>query len=54
MIDANQDILNLNVAEDEMEKRRKDWKNFNSSPKSGVLAKYKRTVQSASKGAITD
>ena len=54
VIDANQDILNLNVAEDEMEKRRKDWKNFNSSPKSGVLAKYKRTVQSASKGAITD
>ena len=54
VIDANQDILNLNVAEDEMEKRRKDWKNFNSSPESGVLAKYKRTVQSASKGAITD
>ena len=54
VIDANQDILNLNVAEDEMEKRRKDWKNTNSSPKSGVLAKYKRTVQSASKGAITD
>ena len=54
VIDANKDILNLNVAEDEMEKRRKDWKNFNSSPKSGVLAKYKRTVQSASKGAITD
>ena len=54
VIDANQDILNLNVADDEMEKRRKNWKNFNSSPKSGVLAKYKRTVQSASKGAITD
>ena len=54
VIDANQDILNLNVAEDEMEKRRKDGKNFNSSPNSGVLAKYKRTVQSASKGAITD
>jgi dihydroxy-acid dehydratase len=54
VIDANQDILNLNVAQDEIEKRRKDWKNFNSSPKSGVLAKYKRTVQSASKGAITD
>jgi dihydroxy-acid dehydratase len=54
VIDANQDILNLNVADDEMEKRRNNWKNLNSSPKSGVLAKYKRTVQSASKGAITD
>jgi len=54
VIDANQDTLNLNVADDEMEKRRNNWKNLNSSPKSGVLAKYKRTVQSASKGAITD
>ena len=53
-IDANQDILKLNISDDEMEKRRKSWKNPNSSPKSGVLAKYKRTVQSASKGAITD
>jgi len=37
-----------------MKKRAKMWKNPNSSPKSGVLAKYKKTVQSASKGAITD
>jgi len=31
-----------------------NWKNPNLSPKSGVLAKYKKTVQSASNGAITD
>ncbi len=31
-----------------------NWQNPNSSPKSGVLAKYKKTVQSASQGAITD
>jgi dihydroxyacid dehydratase/phosphogluconate dehydratase len=37
-----------------MKKRLEHWKNPNSSPKSGVLAKYKKTVQSASKGAITD
>ena len=54
VIDANQDILNLNITVDEMELRKNNWKNNNSSPKSGVLAKYKRTVQSASKGAITD
>ncbi|MDG1185098.1 MAG: dihydroxy-acid dehydratase [SAR86 cluster bacterium] len=54
VIDANQDILNLNITDDEMELRKNNWKNNNSSPKSGVLAKYKRTVQSASKGAITD
>jgi dihydroxy-acid dehydratase len=54
VIDANQDILNLNITNDEMKLRKNNWKNNNSSPKSGVLAKYKRTVQSASKGAITD
>ena len=53
-VDANKDILELNISEDEMKKRANVWKNPNSSPKSGVLAKYKRTVQSASKGAITD
>ena len=54
IIDANKDILNLNISDDEMKKRAKMWKNPNSSPKSGVLAKYQKTVQSASKGAITD
>ena len=53
-IDANADILSLNITDDEMKKRLESWKNPNSSPKSGVLAKYKKTVQSASKGAITD
>ena len=53
-IDANADILFLNITDDEMKKRSESWKNPNSSPKNGVLAKYKKTVQSASKGAITD
>ena len=53
-IDANADILSLNISDDEMKRRLEDWKNPNSSPKSGVLAKYKKTVQSASNGAITD
>ena len=53
-IDANTDILSLNISDDEMIKRSQTWKNPNSSPKNGVLAKYKKTVQSASKGAITD
>ena len=47
IIDANADILTLNISDDEMKKRSKHWKNPNSSPKSGVLAKYKKTVQSA-------
>ncbi|MDA1341414.1 MAG: dihydroxy-acid dehydratase [Proteobacteria bacterium] len=53
-IDANQDILHLNITDTEMEQRKLNWTNPNSSPSRGVLAKYKRTVQSASKGAITD
>ena len=53
-IDANADVLSLNISDDEMKRRLENWKNPNSSPKSGVLAKYKRTVQSASQGAITD
>jgi len=53
-IDANADILSLNISDDEMKRRLENWQNPNSSPKSGVLAKYKKTVQSASQGAITD
>tara|TARA_B100000945_G_scaffold321563_1_gene337003 strand:+ start:7141 stop:8802 length:1662 start_codon:yes stop_codon:yes gene_type:complete len=53
-IDANKNILNINITDYEMKKRAENWKNPNSSPKSGVLAKYKKMVQSASKGAITD
>ncbi|MDC0244940.1 dihydroxy-acid dehydratase [Pseudomonadota bacterium] len=53
-IDANADILSLNISDEEIKKRSESWKNPNSSPKNGVLAKYKKTVQSASKGAITD
>jgi len=41
-IDANADILSLNISDDEMKKRSETWKNPNSSPKSGVLAKYKK------------
>ena len=53
-IDANADILSINISDEEMKKRSESWKNPNSYQKSGVLAKYYKTVQSASKGAITD
>ena len=42
-IDANSDILSLNISDDEIKKRSQSWKNPNLSPKSGVLAKYKKT-----------
>jgi dihydroxy-acid dehydratase len=53
-IDANKDILFINISDEEMNRRKKTWKNPNLSPKKGVLAKYQKTVQSASQGAITD
>jgi dihydroxy-acid dehydratase len=53
-IDANKDILSINISDEEMNRRKKSWKNPNLSPKKGVLAKYQKTVQSASQGAITD
>jgi len=53
-IDANKDILSINISDEEMNMRKKSWKNPNLSPKKGVLAKYQKTVQSASQGAITD
>ena len=38
----------------EIKKRRNNWKNPKPIPKKGVLAKYAKTVQSASEGAVTD
>lgn len=53
-IDATRNLLQLEVAEDELERRRAVWKPLPARYTSGVLAKYARQVQSASKGAITD
>ena len=54
LIDAENDELILKVDQDEIDLRKKDWKNPTNPPKKGVLAKYAATVKSASLGAITD
>ena len=54
LIDADNDQLILKVHEDEIQKRQLNWKNPIKSPKKGVLAKYAKSVKSASLGAITD
>ena len=51
-IDINKRILELKVSEEELEKRRKEFKPKAPNVKSGFLAKYARTVQDASHGAI--
>lgn len=51
-IDINKRTLELKVSEEELEKRRKEFKPKAPNVKSGFLAKYARTVQDASHGAI--
>ena len=52
-IDAKQRLLQLNVPETEIAKRRASWRQPAPRYPSGVLAKYAKLVSSASEGAIT-
>ena len=54
LIDAENDQLSLKVSNEEIKKRRNSWKNPKDTPTKGVLAKYAKSVKSASLGAITD
>jgi dihydroxy-acid dehydratase len=53
-IDAHKLLLQLNVADDELARRRAQWRAPELRYKRGLLAKYTRLVSSATKGAITD
>ena len=53
-IDAHQLLIQVNVSEEELAKRRAGWKQPAPRYTKGVLAKYSRLVSSASKGAVTD
>ena len=53
-IDAHQRLLQLNVDDEELARRRKEWTPPKTTPKRGVLRKYAQLVSSASKGAVTD
>ena len=53
-IDAHQLLLQLNVADDEIERRRKNWKQPAPRYTRGVLGKIAKLASSASKGAVTD
>jgi dihydroxy-acid dehydratase len=52
-IDADQRELRLDISGSELTKRRKDWQAPEPRYKKGVMAKYARSVSSASEGAIT-
>ena len=53
-MDANKQLLQLNVPQKEIEKRLKSWKAPPLKFTKGVLYKYAKLVSSANKGAVTD
>ena len=53
-IDAHHRLLQLNVSDEELARRRAAWQPPTSRYPTGVFAKYARLVSSASVGAVTD
>ncbi|WP_423192368.1 dihydroxy-acid dehydratase [Cupriavidus sp. H18C2] len=53
-IDAHQLLLQLNVPDDELARRRASWQQPAPRYTRGVLAKFARLASTASKGAVTD
>jgi dihydroxy-acid dehydratase len=53
-MDAHQLLLQVNISEDELERRRAAWQPPKPRYTRGVLAKYAKVVSSASMGAVTD
>ncbi|MGM0517858.1 MAG: dihydroxy-acid dehydratase, partial [Pseudomonadota bacterium] len=53
-IDAVADTIEVHVDNDELERRRANWQRPAPRYPRGVLAKYAKTVSSASTGAVTD
>ncbi|WP_339801360.1 dihydroxy-acid dehydratase [uncultured Marinobacter sp.] len=53
-IDAVNNTIELGISEQELEQRRQNWQAPVPRYTRGVLAKYARTVSSASNGAVTD
>ena len=53
-IDAAHNNLNLELSEEQIQSRLEEWTPPKSRYQRGVLAKYARSVSSASLGAVTD
>jgi dihydroxy-acid dehydratase len=53
-IDADARLLQLNVSEEEIRRRRRAWEPRDSNYTRGVLAKYAMLVSTSSLGAVTD
>lgn len=53
-INADERILNVDLSDEEINKRRKNWKAPDLKIKSGSLYKYAKLVSTASEGCVTD
>ena len=53
-IDAEKNLLQLEVSDEELARRREEWVQPEPRYRRGVLAKYAKQVSSASQGAVTD
>ena len=53
VIEAEKGILDVELSEEELEARRKEWKPRQHDFQSGALWRYAQTVGSAEKGAVT-
>ncbi|GAA5839660.1 hypothetical protein JCM5353_003333 [Sporobolomyces roseus] len=53
-IDAVKNTIDMRVSDEELERRRKEWKPREPKVKQGTLYKYQKLVADASHGAVTD
>ena len=53
-INAQENFINLLISENELSKRRKEWKRPKEVELKGILRKYRKQVSCSSKGCITD
>ena len=53
-IDAEKNILEVELQPDELEERRKQWSEPPLKVKGGILYKYAKSVSPASEGCVTD
>ncbi len=53
-VDATRKLIQLEIDENELTRRRSKWKSSQPKYNSGVLGKYARLVSSSSQGAVTD
>jgi dihydroxy-acid dehydratase len=53
-IDIEKNLIQVNISDQELDKRKKQWQAPAIKYKSGALAKYTKLVSTASRGAVTD